>query len=201
MIQGVFFDMGGVLLRTEDLSPRRKWEARFGLPEWGLADAVFNSEPSRRASVGRAGEDGIWEHVARRFGLTEAEAAELQHDFWAGDRLDEPLVAYIGSLRPRYRTGLISNAWPSMREFVGQNDLVRAAFEKVYLSAEIGIAKPDRRIYQLALDELGLVPGEAVFVDDQSENVEAAQALGVAGLLYRPGMDVPAQLAGLGVQL
>jgi FMN phosphatase YigB (HAD superfamily) len=48
---------------------------------------------------------------------------------------------------------------------------------------------------------LGLAPGEAVFVDDQSENVEAAQTLGMAGLHYRQGMDVPAQLAGLGVQV
>jgi epoxide hydrolase-like predicted phosphatase len=200
MIQGVFFDMGGVLLRTEDRSTRQAWEARFGLPDWGLADTIFNSEASRRASVGRAGVDEIWLAAGQQFGLSADELAQLEADFWAGDQFDEPLFAYIASLRPRYRTGLISNAWPTMREYLGQHPFVGAAFEKLFISAELGIAKPDPRIYQLALEEYGLAPQAAVFVDDLPENVRAAEALGMAGVLYQAGMDVPGALAALGVR-
>jgi HAD superfamily hydrolase (TIGR01549 family) len=200
MIRGLFFDMGGVLLRTEDRSQRREWEERFGLPDWGLAEAVFESEPSRRASVGKANVDDIWRHIGERFGLDDAELARLEGDFWQGDRFDEPLFAYIASLRPRYRTGLISNAWGNMREFLEQHEFVMAAFEKMFISAELGIAKPDARIYEHALNDFGLKPEEAVFVDDVEANVNAAQRLGMAGIVYRPGFNVPEALAHLGVE-
>jgi putative hydrolase of the HAD superfamily len=199
MVRGLFFDVGGVLMRTEDLSPRRKWEERFGLAEWGLADAVFNSPPSRRASIGLGGSPEIWRHIAERFGLDEAEAADLQRDFWAGDRLDESLLAYIASLRPRYRTAIISNAWPDMRDYLSQSPGIQAAFERTYISAEIGMAKPDPRIYEFVLRDLSLKPEEAVFVDDFPENVDAARSLGMAVVHYQPGMDVPAAFAKLGV--
>jgi putative hydrolase of the HAD superfamily len=51
-------------------------------------------------------------------------------------------------------------------------------------SAEIGVMKPDPRIYQVALDRLGLSPPEAVFVDDFIENVEAARRLGMGGVHF-----------------
>jgi putative hydrolase of the HAD superfamily len=198
-IRGVLFDVGGVLLRTEDLAPRRKWEQKFGLPEWGLAEAVFNSPPSRRASLGVGGPVEIWTHVAERFGLDENEIIEFQRDFWAGDRLDEELLVYIASLRPRYLTAVLSNAWPDMRAYLEQSPPVRAAFDRIFVSAELGMAKPDPRIYRHVLAELGLRPEEAIFVDDLRENVEAAQSVGMAGLVYHAGMDVPAELGRIGL--
>ncbi len=51
-------------------------------------------------------------------------------------------------------------------------------------SAEVGLAKPDRRIYELALEHLRVQPAEVFFVDDVQENVEAAQALGIAGIRF-----------------
>ena len=45
-ICAVIWDLGGVLLRTEDLSHREKWEERFGLEPWGLADLIFRGEMS-----------------------------------------------------------------------------------------------------------------------------------------------------------
>jgi len=195
----VFFDVGGVLIRTEDLAGRRKWEARLNLEDWGLADVVFNSEPSRLAQVGQAANADVWKHVVERFGLTEAEVEELQRDFWAGDRFDEGLLGYIASLRPRYRTAIVSNAWPNMRAYLMEHDFVARAFDQMFISAELSVAKPDPRIYRAALEGMGLAPDQAVFVDDVPENIEAAQALGMAGVVYRPGLDVPAALAALGV--
>lgn len=200
MIRAVFFDLGGVLLRTEDRSGRQKWERRLGLADWGLAETVFNSEASRRASLGQSDTDVVWTHIARRFGLTDAELVELRKDFWSGDRFDEALVSYVASLRPRCRTGIISNAWPDARAFLRRHPFVQAAFEIIIISAEAGVAKPDPRIYQSALRAFGLAPGEAILVDDTLENVEAARALGMVGVHYRPGLDVPAEFEKLGVK-
>jgi putative hydrolase of the HAD superfamily len=53
------------------------------------------------------------------------------------------------------------------------------------ISAEIGVAKPDVRVYEYALEKLGVKPAEAVFVDDVEKNIAACQALGMHGVLFR----------------
>lgn len=198
-IKAVIFDIGGVLVRTEDLEPRRKWERRFGLPEWGLARIVFENPAAAQSTVGLAGPEAVWAVVAERLRLDPAELAALQADFWRGDVFDMALVGYIRSLRPRYKTGIISNAWVGMRA-MHQPYLNGEAFDLIVYSAEEGLAKPDPAIYQRTLDRLGVRPAEAVFVDDMPENVEAARALGMAAVRFQAGLDVPAAFAALGIR-
>ncbi len=182
-IRAVLFDIGGVLLRTEDQAPRRKWERRFGLPERGLAEIVFNNPASRRASVGQATPGEVWAEVVRQLSLTPADLQDLQADFWKGDVWDETLLDFIRALRPRFKTGIISNAWADAREHVKAH-VNGGAFDVILFSGEEGIEKPDPEIYQRALARLNAAPAEAVFVDDAPENVEAACALGMRGVRF-----------------
>jgi len=197
-LRAVIFDLGGVLLRTEDREPRRQWEKRFGLPEWGLAEIVFNNPASRRASVGQAMQDEVWAEVARQLSLTFTELEEFKVDFWKGDVWDSDLLAFIRALRPRFKTGILSNAWPDARENVKAH-INGAAFDVIVFSGEEGIEKPDPEIYRRALARLNAAPAEAVFVDDMPVNVEAARALGMMGVHFQPGMDVRAEFEKLGI--
>jgi putative hydrolase of the HAD superfamily len=203
LIKAVIFDIGGVLIRTEDLEPRRKWERRFGLPDWGLSKVVWDDNPvSHAATVGRASLAAVWADVGRALALSAAELAELRADFFRGDKLDEALIAYIRSLRPRYRTGIISNAWPGAREEL-RGRINGETFDAILFSAEEGLKKPDPELYRRALARLNVQPGEAVFVDDFSENVEAARALGLAGVHFTRGMgaaEVRAEFEKLGIR-
>ena len=67
-------------------------------------------------------------------------------------------------------------------------------------SYEVGIEKPDRRIYLLTCDRLGVPPGEVVFLDDLEANVAAARAVGMRAVRFRTNAqaiaDVEACLAG-----
>jgi putative hydrolase of the HAD superfamily len=199
-VQAVIFDIGGVLIRTEDLEPRRKWERRFGLPDWGLSKIVWDDNlASREATRGRADAEAVWAEVARRLSLTSADLAELRGDFFRGDRLDTDLMAFIGSLRPRYKTGIISNAWPEARAEL-QDHINAETFDDIVFSSEVGLAKPDPAIFQRALARLNIPPAGAVFVDDFVENIEAARALGMLGIHFKKGIDVRAELEKLGVR-
>lgn len=201
-IQAVLFDIGGVLVRTEDLEPRRAWERRFGLPDWGLAKIVFDNPVAAAATLGRASLDEVWAEAGRQLALTPDDLAQLREDFWKGDQYDLDLIGYIRSLRPRCKTGIISNAWPGVRE-AHQAHLNGATFDVIVYSAEAGLAKPDSAIYRLALKQLGVAASEAIFVDDVLENVEAARDLGMAGVLFKKGMDaeaVRAEFAALGIR-
>ena len=199
-IHAVIFDMGGVILRTEDLSGRRKWARRFGMGEWELAEAVFNSEAAAAATGGHAPAAAGWEAARRRFHLSAAELIEFQSDFWSGDRFDEALLDWVASLRGRYRTAILSNAWSGARDFLtGQPGVVRA-FETLIISAEEGVRKPQEEIYARTAQRLNVLPGQAVFVDDVLENVEAARACGWLAIHFQPGLNVPQELAQMGVK-
>lgn len=183
-IQAVIFDMGGVLLRSENESGRRKWEQRLGLAEGELADIVFNSPVSQRATVGQASDEDVWAHVAERFGLDGETLRQLRRDFWSGDRADAELANFLRDLRPRYRTAILSNAWPGARRALAERWGLADAVDEMIISAEEGVAKPDAAIYRLAVRRLGVGLHEAVFVDDMAVNVEAARALGMHGVQF-----------------
>lgn len=72
-------------------------------------------------------------------------------------------------------------------------------FDGIVISGVEGIRKPDPRIYRLLLDRHGLRPETTVFVDDVAENVVAAEAIGMVGLLFRDGDGLRRDLAGLGL--
>jgi len=184
-IQAVIFDVGGVLIRTQDRSVRRNWEVRLGLPEFGLGRVIFGSEISARAMVGLASVTKVWDHVAAQFGLSDEQIHELERDFWSDDWLDVELVQFVRELRPRCKTGTLSNAWPDARRVLSDKFGLGDAVDVMILSAEVGCAKPNARIYQIAMERLGVGPEEAVFVDDVAENVAAAQALGMRGIQFK----------------
>lgn len=201
MIKAVIFDFGGVIVRTEDTAGRRRWEERLGLEPKALDALVFDCDAAVAATLGQAPESEVWAHVARTLRLDDEQLQACQADFWGGDRLDTDLLALIRSLRPRYKTGILSNAWSRAREAFTQRFGLDQAVDDILISAEEGISKPDPRIYQLAADRLGVRAEEAVFVDDFAHNVEAARAVGMQGVHYRAGMDVRAALEALGVEI
>jgi putative hydrolase of the HAD superfamily len=183
-IRAVFWDMGGVILRTEDHSGRERWEKRLGLTPGELARIVFDGEGSRKAVLGQGTEDELWGWVLARLGLPESERGSLIADFFGGDRIDQRLADFVRGLRPALKTGMITNAWPNVRRFLENEGHVADAFDLIVVSAEEGLIKPDPRIYRLALDRLGVAAGDAVFVDDMEENVAAARAVGMHGIRF-----------------
>lgn len=183
-IQAVIFDVGGVLVRAQGREARRKWEARLGLPEMGLGRVIFGSDVSARALVGQASVPQVWRDVAARFGLDEEQMRQLESDFWSDEWVDAELAQFVRGLRPRYKTAILSNAWPEARQALSFKFKLADAVDVMILSAEVGCAKPDARIYRIAVEQLGVPLCDAVFVDDMADNVTAAQALGMRGVRF-----------------
>jgi epoxide hydrolase-like predicted phosphatase len=100
-------------------------------------------------------------------------------------------------LRLRLKTGLLSNAWDNLRRVVNDTWEIADAFDDIVISAEVGISKPDPRIYELAVQRLGVLPRQAVFVDDFPHNVEAAQRVGLKGILFRNSDQVRQDIESL----
>jgi epoxide hydrolase-like predicted phosphatase len=175
VIQAVIWDLGGVLLRTEEDAPRRALAERYGMTPGEIEDFVYSGESGERAQRGEISVEQHWENLQTRLGLSPAEFQAFRDQFWAGDRLDTDLVAYIRRLRREFKTGLLSNAFSNLRQMVTETWKFADAFDVMVISAEVRMVKPDPRIYHLALDRLGVAPEAAVFIDDYSRNVEAAR--------------------------
>lgn len=187
-IRAVFFDLGGVIVRTEYQTPRERLAQRLGLSYEDLERVVFASKSSRQASLGEIDTEAHWDAVIRALGLPPEQKEIVRSEFFAGDVVDRELIDFLRSLRPTYKTGLISNAWPDLRDYIvhqGFDD----AFEQMIISAEVKVMKPEARIYQIALEQAGVHPNEAVFVDDFIENVYAAQAIGMHALHFREPLE------------
>jgi epoxide hydrolase-like predicted phosphatase len=185
MIRAVIFDVGGVLVRAGDQTPRRKWELRLGLPEGKLAQLVFGNELMRRAMLGQVTDAEIWQQVARELNLNDETMRDLIADFWSCEQADSELVQFARSLSPRYQTAILSNATFSAREAMTSNFKLDAVFAPMIFSAEEKLVKPDARIFHLACDRIGIAPGEALFIDDVLENIQAARAIGMYGIQYK----------------
>lgn len=200
MIEAVIFDVGGVLIRTENYAPRRKLEGRLGLASGTSERLVFSGEMGTKAQVGAISHDELWTWIGKHLQLDKEALRRFRREFWAGDVLDEDLVHYIRGLRPRYQTAVISNATDRLRKTLEETYEIADAFDVIVCSAEEKVMKPSTEIYQRTLERLGRQPSETVFVDDFQSNVEAARSVGMQAIHYRPGMDVPSALAELGIE-
>jgi epoxide hydrolase-like predicted phosphatase len=183
-IKAVFFDFGGVIQRTEYQSPRQKLAEKFRMEYEDIDKLVFNSPTAKQATVGEIKESEHWKALAKRVKLSADEIKNFESEFFGGDVIDYELVTFIRALRPKYKTGLISNAWSDMREYLVKKKL-DDAFDTLTISAEVKMAKPDEKIYHLALEQIGVKADEALFVDDVPVNIEACQKVGMKGVLFR----------------
>ena len=102
---------------------------------------------------------------------------------FAASALQTAMLDLVRSLRRAgLRTALLSNSW-------GNDDYPRHLFPELFdvvvISSEVGMRKPEERIFRHAASLLGLEPRECVFIDDVQANVVAAEAIGLIGLHHR----------------
>lgn len=193
-IKGVIFDYGRVLAWTQHQEPRAAWERRLGLAPGALTRAVHNEHSWIAAQRGTISIDAHWQEVSTALRLTPADTTALRAAFYAGDVLNVELVACIDHLRTTgLRLGLLSNFSADLRAMLAQQDLLRR-FDALAISAEIGVMKPDAAAYRLILAMMQMEAHTCVFIDDIPANVEAAQALGLHGIVFE---DNPSCLAAL----
>lgn len=195
-IKAVFFDFGGVLLRTEFQAPRQHLAERLNMEYDDLVRLVFDSETGRKASVGALTTEEHWAAVAKRLRQPESEIKKMRDEFFGGDMLDRRLIQWIRSLRGKYKTGLISNAWDDLRGHLTKEKIIDI-FDVIAISAEVGLVKPEAGIYQYALQQAGVPANEALLVDDFPANIEGCEKIGMRGILFGEAEETLEQLKAL----
>lgn len=183
-IRAVFFDLGGVILRTEYQAPRQRLAEKFGMDYEDIDKLVFGTPSAARASVGEITEEQHWHQVMKMLKRPAGDYEHIRDEFFAGDMIDLNIVNFLRSIKSKHKVGLISNAWSGLRAYI-EREKFDDAFHHLTISAEVGVMKPSARIYEFALEQLQVKAKEAVFVDDVLENIEACEKLGMKGIQFK----------------
>jgi len=91
------------------------------------------------------------------------------------------------------RTALLSNSWGNEYDRSDWHEM----FDTVVISGEVGMRKPERQIFELAVDRIGLPASECVFVDDVPHNIDAAVEAGLVGIVHRSFEETAGELEAL----
>ena len=197
-IQAVVFDIGGVL----EVNPRTGWRARWAR-RLNLNAAAFETRLDDiwgPGAIGAATLEEVERLTAQAFGLSEHDLRGLMADAWAEyvGTLNPEVADYFSNLRPRYRTGILSNSFVGAREREQALYGFESMCDTIVYSHEVGWLKPDPHIYHAVCERLGVPPENAVLLDDLPENVDGARAVGMCAVMF---VDTRQAIAALEAQL
>jgi FMN phosphatase YigB (HAD superfamily)/DNA-binding XRE family transcriptional regulator len=194
-VKFVYFDVNGCLVRFFHRAFTKLAAETGALPDkvetafWHYNDAVcrgemtlteFNKQLSKQLNTG----DINWQHYYME---SVDPIKEMQE-----------LVAWASSI---YGVGLLTNIMPGFIDVMMENGLIpKLEYDVIIDSSEVGVIKPEAKIYELATEKAEVEPGEILFVDDSRTNLMAAEKFGWHVLWfddYRPEESVARVKASL----
>lgn len=199
-LRAILFDIDGTLIDHDAAAHRAALELcdRLALPQEGFAER-WDEAFQRHYARFMAGEVSLTEQ--RRARLREASGMEWS-DVEADAMMREYLSDYLSFCAPYpdvapmmdalrgWRKGIISNGERAQQQVKLQRAGIEREFECFAYSVELDMAKPDRRIFEWACQQMGVAPQEAVYVGDRRDvDAEGARRAGLTGIwLDRPGV-------------
>jgi 2-haloacid dehalogenase len=180
----IVYDLGGVLI---DWNPRHLYRKLFedeAEMEWFLAEVchgAWNEEQDRGRTFAAGIEEAAGRHPDHRT-LIEAYFARWG-EMVAGEI--DGAVAILEELKDAgHELHALTNWSAETFPFACERFAFLDWFESILVSADVGLIKPDPRIFELLLDRIGRTPGECIYIDDSARNVAAAAALGFDAIAF-----------------
>jgi putative hydrolase of the HAD superfamily len=184
-IRAVIFDFGGVLCFHPDRETIARAAEHCGVEYTAFLKAMWKDRLSYDA--GQDARD-YWRGVARNAESSFdddliARMIEREIEFWS--KYDDRVFTWIDHLRASgIRTGILSNLPRPLGERLREVDGFLNHFDHVTFSYELSLVKPQREIYDDAVRGLNVQPGEALFLDDRTENIQGAKEAGLEAELF-----------------
>ena len=203
MINTIFFDVGGVILDLKG-------------PFMNLISFIKPKDPKGfwqefnllavPACQGKESFNDFLRKIGKKFGIEISD--KIIDSLWLKDysnkiKLHHDVIDLIKKLKQNgYKLGVISNTIKELSE-IPESDPIRMVgegiFDVVVLSHEIGIAKPQKEIFDYALKKIGSRPEECIFIDDVKKYVDVANSLGIHGILFKDAKDLEERFENLDI--
>jgi FMN phosphatase YigB (HAD superfamily) len=200
----VIFDLGNVIAFFDHRRAARQLASLAEPPvtEEDVFRAVFGTSLEPDLDCGRMSSRQFIEHLRRTLYLASSDAAiaEAWCDIF---HPNDAVIALLPRLKQSpARLVLASNTNELHFEWIARHwSGVLALFDEWVLSYRVGLRKPAPAFFWRCAEAAGAAPCDCVFVDDRSEFVERARAIGMAGITYRPDLDLEGALRSEGVEV
>jgi 2-haloacid dehalogenase len=196
----VLFDLGAVLI---DWNPRYLYRPLFQGDEAAMEHFLAEIAPpwwNLEIDAGKSFDQAVAERCAVH--PAHAEMIALWRDGWE-QMLQKEIagtVAILGELRNKgHRLHALTNWSAETFPIARRRYEFLQWFENIVVSGEVGMAKPDPRIFALTIERCGLNPARTVFIDDSPRNVEAGRNAGLHALHFRDPEQLRVDLTRLGM--
>lgn len=190
MIKNIIFDIGGVLYTNGTKIFREKLRLRYSIDEeklhLELGEHGGAGELYRQGKISR---NEFWQTVLTKFNLKES-VDELENE-WVNCYLPNRKVdEIISKLKDKHKLYYLSN---SVQERVRHLKLL-STFDGGVFSHEVGVSKPDVKIYQMLVDKYQINSSESIYIDDKEKNLPPARELGMKTILFTNAADLKLSL-------
>lgn len=195
MIKTIVFDLGGVLIHLNRDEALRRFSAL------GIPDIEKMLDPYLQSGYFLQIEDGRMSKEEFRSALSQLAGRELRqeeiYDAYMGflEEVASYKFDYIDALRQDYMVHILSNTNPYVMEFAESTSFLpngrplSSYCERKFASCEMGMVKPHRGIFELMIEQTGMLPSETLFIDDGPANVQMAEELGFVTYCPANGED------------
>ncbi|MBP9817895.1 HAD hydrolase-like protein [Candidatus Shapirobacteria bacterium] len=181
MVKFVYFDIGEVIVDCRNYFKRTCKD--FDLDFDNFVD--FFVQHKMELITGKIKTEEFWKKCIEKYQLKDAGDYDLVK-WWVSDyKTIKPISKLIYDLAHEVEIGIISNINSGLWEDMVKVGIVpNIEYKKILLSCNLGIKKPDKKIYEIAQNEAGVGPDEILFVDNQEKNLVVPRELGWNTLLF-----------------
>lgn len=179
MAGAAIFDLDGVV-RVWNPSIIRRAESHAGLPIGSLAAVVFEPSILSRAVTGVLTDEAWRAEIATTLEAKVGAGARMAVLEWSepAGSIDADVLDVVRDVRRARPVALLTNATTRLRSDLARLDLL-GEFDHIFNSSELGLAKPDERVFVEACERIGVKRSDAWFIDDSPRNVQAAAGVGL----------------------
>jgi epoxide hydrolase-like predicted phosphatase len=181
VVKFIYFDFGGVLVNYDNVFTKVCSDFEINKDEF----IKFESETISRMDIGIGNLVGFWKKCVEKFKLSNADNYDLAKSWVSDYKKIKPVQDLINSLEGNTKMGIISNIPAEVWWAAYKNNWVpRIKYDQVLLSSDLGVVKPDSRIYEIAEEKTRVSPEEILFVDDKEENLVGPIKMGWKTLCF-----------------
>ena len=183
-IKAAIWDFSGVILQPLVADPHAYIASELGVPAEEIRK-YFDGVRNFRLDLGEESEQDFYMRMIKELGLSADDRIVFEDYLFDLYEVNRELIDFIKQSRPKIKPALCSNFSGTLRPLIRDKYKIENLFDVIVVSSEVKMLKPQAEIYQLTLQQLGVTPQEALFIDDQEKNVEGAEVVGMRGIIYK----------------
>ncbi len=202
-ITTIIFDLGKVVLDFNHMIAAQRLARHTAVTGEQIYDLFFDSELTGLFEEGKIRPEEFFDAVRKKLDLkiSFAEFRPIWNEIFFFNEQNRQVYALARSLKERYTVVLLSNVNQLHFEYIKETFPVCDAFHIAFTSYELGVRKPDPRIYHKVLTALGSSASACFYTDDRPELIDSARTLGIKGYVYTGVLALRESLVSEGVMV